>query len=58
MFPYCHNPSLGTRPNAKIRIQTPYAAATRGPVPKIACKDVENATHAALAHFGSVFRLF
>ena len=27
----------------------PYAAATRGPVPKIGCKDVAKCTHAALA---------
>jgi hypothetical protein len=25
---------------------------------KFACNDVENATQATLAHFGSVFRLF
>ena len=46
---YCHNRPLGTTPNAKIRIPTPYAAATRGPVPKIGCKDVAKCTHAALA---------
>ena len=55
---YCHNPPLGTMPNAKIRIRTPYAAAPCGSVTKISRKDVENATHATLAHFGSVFRLF
>ena len=41
MSPYCHNPPLGTMPNAKIRIQTTYAAAPCGFVAKIACKDVE-----------------
>ena len=25
---YCHNPPLGTIPNAKIRIRTPYAGST------------------------------
>ncbi len=58
MSPYCHNPPLGTRPKAKIRIRTPYAAATCGSVTKIACKDVGNATHATLAHVESVFRYF
>ena len=38
MSPYCHNPPLGTRPKAKIRIRTPYAAAPCGSVTKIACK--------------------
>ena len=38
MSPYCHNPPLGTRPKAKIRIRTSYAAATCGSVTKIACK--------------------
>jgi hypothetical protein len=40
-------------PNAKIRIQTPCAAAPCGFVAKIACK---MSTQATLAHFGSVFR--
>jgi hypothetical protein len=58
----CHNRPLGTTPNAKIRIRTnirtPRAAAPCGSVVKIARKDVEKCDHAALARFGSVFRLF
>ena len=37
--------------------RTPYAAAPYGSVAKIACKDLENAARATLAHFGSVFSL-
>ena len=35
---YCHNPPLGTTPNAKIRIRTPCASAPCGSVAKIAAK--------------------
>ena len=41
MLRYCHNPPLGTMPNAEIRIRTPYAAAPCGSVTKIARKDLE-----------------
>jgi hypothetical protein len=41
MPPYCHNPPLGTRSNAKIRIRTTYAAAPYGFVAKIAYKNVQ-----------------
>jgi hypothetical protein len=41
MSSYCHNPPLGTLPNAKIRIRTTYAAAPYGSLAKIASKDVE-----------------
>jgi hypothetical protein len=45
-------------PNAEIRIQTPYAASSCGSVTRIARKNLGNTTHATLAHFESVFRLF
>ena len=42
---YCHNPPLGTTPNATIRIQTnirtPYAAAPCGSAAEITRKHVE-----------------
>jgi hypothetical protein len=42
----------------KFAFELPYAAAPCDFLAKIARKDVENATQATLAHFGSVFRLF
>jgi hypothetical protein len=55
---YCHNPPLGTIPNAKIRIRTPYAAALCGLVAIIARKDVEMRPRRARRTSGRVFRLF
>ena len=55
---YCHNPPLGTTPNAKIRIRTPYAAAPCGSVAKIARKDVENATPRRWRTSGRFFAYF
>ena len=58
MLQYCHNPLPRHDAEPEIRIRTPYAAAPCGSVTKIALKDLENTTHATLAHFEPIFRLF
>ena len=53
---YCHNPPLGTIPNAKIRIRTLYAAATRGPRAKNWLQRCRNAPAPRSARFFAYFR--
>jgi hypothetical protein len=57
MLRYCPIRSLGTMPNAEIRIQTPYAAAPCGSITTIPPKISTNTIHATLAHFEPVFSL-
>jgi hypothetical protein len=49
--------SLGTMPNAKIRIRTPYAPARSGSVTQIAAKISKNTTHATPSALRAGFSL-
>ena len=58
MSPYCHNPPLGTAEGPKFAFETLMRCSNVRFGNKNHLQNVGNATHATLAHFESVFRLF